>query len=120
VHAALIEQALFNILDNAMKYSPEHSHIDLRACASKERNGVYLYIADQGPGIPDDEKEKIFDMFHSIRDGDRHSAGAGLGLTISRGIINAHGGEITVIDDEANPGSTFKIYLPVTGTPGAE
>jgi two-component system sensor histidine kinase KdpD len=116
VHAALIEQALFNILDNAMKYSPEHSHIDLRAGSSDDRKGIYIYISDQGPGIPDDEKDKIFDMFHTIRDGDRHSTGTGLGLTISRGIINAHGGEITVIDDESNQGSTFKIYLPVTGT----
>jgi len=71
VHAALIEQAMFNMLDSAMIYSPEHSHIDLRAGSSDDRKGIYIYIAGQGPGIPDAEKENIIDMFHSIRDGDR-------------------------------------------------
>jgi two-component system sensor histidine kinase KdpD len=116
VHAALIEQALFNILDNAIKFSPDNSGVDVNTATAASGNGIIIEISDQGPGIPDDEKELIFDMFHTLRDGDRHSTGTGLGLTISRGIINAHGGEISVQDDATGKGSTFKIYLPVSGS----
>jgi two-component system sensor histidine kinase KdpD len=116
VHAALIEQALFNILDNAIKFSPDNSGVDVSTATAASGNGILIDISDQGPGIPDAEKELIFDMFHTLRDGDRHSTGTGLGLTISRGIINAHGGEISVQDDVTGKGSTFKIFLPVSGS----
>jgi two-component system sensor histidine kinase KdpD len=116
VHAALIEQALFNILDNAIKFSPNNSDIDIKVNLSTDKKGISILIKDQGPGIPDEEQDKIFDMFHTIRHGDRHPSGTGLGLTICKGIISAHGGEIAVLDDKVNAGTTFHIYLPVTGT----
>lgn len=115
VHPALIEQALFNILDNAIKFSPEDSIVDVRAVFSSDENTIHIFVTDHGPGIPENEKEKVFDMFHTIRRGDRHAAGTGLGLTISRGIINAHGGDISVIDDDITTGTTFRINLPLTG-----
>ena len=107
--ARLIVQVLINILNNAVKYTPEGSHIDLSACREGER--VRISIADDGPGIPDGSKEKLFDMFYTANnargDGRR---GLGLGLALCRSIVTAHGSTITVADNPPR-GSVFSFTL---------
>lgn len=114
VHAALIEQAIFNLLDNAIKFSPVSSSIEVEI-SRKNEDIIQISIADKGPGITDDNKQKIFDMFETIRNGDRQIAGTGLGLTICKGVINAHGGNIEVFDQSEDTGSVFLLTLPIAG-----
>lgn len=111
VNAALIEQVLFNVLENAVKFSPEASPLTISV---RRKNGnVIIDIADCGPGIPADERTRIFDMFYTVRRGDRHAAGTGLGLTITHGIITAHGGTVEVLDGPDGVGTVMRITLPV-------
>ncbi|MDB5661179.1 MAG: two-component sensor histidine kinase [Cypionkella sp.] len=88
----LLEQVLFNIIDNAVKYSPEGSEISLSA----KTNGslLTLTIADSGPGIPLEDRDRIFEMFYRVEGGDRQRAGTGLGLAICKGLIESMGGSI--------------------------
>lgn len=116
VHAALIEQALFNLLDNAVKFSPEDSKIRLDCVA--EAHNLVITVCDTGPGIDDSEKEKVFERFHTAGQGDRRKSGSGLGLTICRGMIAAHGGKVTIHDNpemknEARRGCCVRIELPL-------
>lgn len=106
----LIIQVIMNLVDNAVKYTPPGSHIRIRAQAAGDR--VELSVADDGPGIPDEQKSKIFDMFYtgSNRLGDsRRSLGLGLGLC--RSIAAAHGGTLTVADNTPH-GAVFSFTLP--------
>ena len=106
----LIIQVIMNLVDNAVKYTPPGSQIHIRAQAAEDR--VALSVADNGPGIPDDQKSKIFDMFYtgSNRLGDsRRSLGLGLGLC--RSIAAAHGGTLTVADNIPH-GAVFSFTLP--------
>jgi two-component system sensor histidine kinase KdpD len=118
VDAALVEQALFNLLDNAVKFSPAGGTIKVKARREGER--VVILITDQGPGIPTDDLERIFDKFYRVRAGDRQVAGTGLGLSICRGIIEAHGGTV-VAQSPASPtgGSRFVVRLPIEPQPAA-
>ena len=112
VHGTLIEQALVNLLDNAAKFSPVAGRIGIQA----ERRGeeVLIDLCDQGPGIPEDEREKIFDMFYSVSRGDRvNRTGSGLGLAICRGMIAAHGGQIQALPGEAGWGTCMRLSLPL-------
>lgn len=106
----LIMQVVINIVDNAIKYTPVGSTItiDMR----KEHGWVIVQIADDGEGIPDEMKQRVFDMFYTAGNeiGDSHRS-LGLGLALCRSIINAHGGEITVSDTVPH-GSTFRFTLP--------
>jgi two-component system sensor histidine kinase KdpD len=116
VHAALIEQALFNLLDNAVKFSPADSDIRLDCVA--EVHNLVITVCDTGPGIDDSEKEKVFERFHTAGQGDRRKSGSGLGLTICRGMIAAHGGKVTIHDNpemknEARRGCCVRIELPL-------
>lgn len=108
VDATLIQQVLVNLIENAVKYSPEHSRISISA----ERNNgdVVVSVADQGPGIKPELKEKIFEKFY--REQTNNTSGAGLGLAICSGITEAHSSRIWVEDNSEN-GSTFKFTLPV-------
>ena len=106
----LIIQVIVNLVDNAIKYTPPGSEIRIRAQAAGDR--VTISVADNGPGIPDDQKPKIFDMFYtgSNRLGDsRRSLGLGLGLC--RSIVAAHGGTLTVSDNTPQ-GAVFSFTLP--------
>lgn len=106
----LVVQVLINLINNAVKYTPPGSHIELSA----QENGdlVTVRVADDGPGISDEAKEKIFDMFYTADnargDGRR---GMGLGLALCRSIVSAHGGEISV-EDSAPHGAAFSFSLP--------
>lgn len=108
--AKLIVQVLINILDNAMKYTPPGSDIDIGW--KQEGKFIYISVADNGPGIPDQAKPHIFDMFYSasnqIADSRRSM---GLGLALCKSIVNAHGGEIMVSDHKPH-GSIFTFSVP--------
>jgi two-component system sensor histidine kinase KdpD len=107
----LFEQVLFNLLDNAGKYTPAGSVIRLQA--RQEGEVVSLQIIDEGEGIPAAERERIFDKFYRIHAADRRRAGTGLGLAICRGFVEAMGGSITAGNRPDGPGAVFTLILPV-------
>ncbi len=110
VNAALIEQVLFNVMENAVKFSPDASPLTISM--RMEMGSVIIDITDCGPGIPLEERKRIFDMFYTARRGDRHAAGTGLGLTITHGVISAHGGTVQVLDGPDGVGTVMRITLP--------
>ena len=112
----LFEQVLFNLLDNAAKYSPAGSVIRLQANRADER--VELRVTDEGEGIPPDDLEHIFDKFYRVHAGDQRRAGTGLGLAICRGFVEAMGGTISAANRADRKGAVFTIRLPVP--PAAE
>jgi len=113
VHAALLEQAIFNVIDNAIKFSPEGATIDV--CCSKQESNIIINIYDKGPGIPEDERERVFERFHTAEKGDRRKSGSGLGLTICRGMIAAHGGTVTIHNGrhQSAGGCCVRISIPI-------
>ncbi len=107
----LIVQVIINILNNAIKYTPEGSHI--RLSAQKEDNMVCIRISDDGPGISDEAKQHLFDMFYTAGIGKADSRrGMGLGLSLCKSIVNAHGGTISVSDNLPH-GAVFSFTLPL-------
>ncbi len=112
VHAALIEQALYNVIENALKFAPTDSRIAIRVRMHEQRIGIE--IEDSGPGIPVSEREKVFEMFHSADRGDRRMAGTGLGLAICKGMIGAHGGSVEIHDATSGQGCLVRVLLPVS------
>ena len=108
--ARLIVQVIINIVDNAIKYTPTGSTITIST--TKKDKQVIVDIADDGPGIPDQAKERIFDMFYIAPNEvvDSHRS-LGLGLALCKSIINAHGGEISVLDNKPK-GTVFRFTLP--------
>lgn len=111
VHPALIEQALFNILENAIRFTPEGSVI--RICGYESNNRLYVDIYDQGPGIPKDSWDNIFNMFYTLSYGDRYPSGTGVGLAISQGILKAHGGAACVVKSSLESGTVIQFFLPL-------
>ena len=107
VDGVLIEQVLINLLENAAKYSPPASPIDVTA--SVKEGMIVTEVADRGPGIPRGEERRIFEKFYQLHP-DREG-GVGLGLTICRGIIESHGGRIWV-EARSGGGSSFCFTLP--------
>ena len=108
--ARLIIQVVINLLDNAVKYAPEGSTIRID---TEGRDGsVVVRIADEGPGIPDDQKEQIFNLFYSSGNptGDSRR-GLGIGLALCQSVIRAHGGTISVSDNVPH-GAVFTFSLP--------
>ncbi|RON02862.1 histidine kinase [Pseudomonas brassicacearum] len=118
VHAALIEQALVNVLENAARFSPAHGRLQLSAGATDSE--LFFSVSDEGPGIPEDERAKIFDMFYTAARGDRGGQGTGLGLAICQGMVGAHGGRISVADGIEGCGTCITIHLPLQEQPGFE
>ena len=107
----LFEQVLFNLLDNAAKYTPAGSVIDFQA---RQGNGaVELRIIDEGEGIPAADLERIFDKFYRVHATDRRRVGTGLGLAICRGFVEAMGGHIEAGNRTDRPGAVFTLTLPV-------
>lgn len=108
--AKLMVQVIINIVDNAIKYTPIGSNILIKTW--KQGDKAMISIADNGDGIPDDMKERVFDMFYSgankIADSRRS---LGLGLSLCKSIVNAHGGKIAVSDNTPH-GTVFTITLP--------
>lgn len=111
IDAGLIIQVIINIVDNAIKYTPKGSMISIETF--KHKDFVEIQIADDGAGISDKDKEKLFEMFYTVKheviDGRR---GLGLGLALCKAIIVAHGGNIAVKDNIPH-GTIFSFTLPI-------
>lgn len=105
----LIQLALRQIIDNALKYSAPASPLEIAAQAEGDR--VLILLRDRGPGIPEKYLERIFEKFYRKDPGKQHIPGSGLGLYIAREIVRAHGGELSV-KSEAGQGSEFCMALP--------
>ncbi|MBV4470819.1 sensor histidine kinase KdpD [Pseudomonas atacamensis] len=118
VHAALIEQALVNVLENAARFSPSHGRLQLRAGANEQE--IFFAVSDEGPGIPEEDRAKIFDMFYTAARGDRGGQGTGLGLAICQGMVGAHGGRISVADGIDGRGTCITLHLPLQAQPGMD
>ncbi|MFC3651732.1 ATP-binding protein [Dyella humi] len=114
VHPALIEQALFNILENAARFSPPGEPVRVVVRVAGDR--LFIDVIDRGPGIPEEERARIFDMFYSVARGDRAPQGTGLGLAICRGMIGAHGGSVEALPGDG-VGTTIRISLPLPSPP---
>lgn len=111
-----IIQVLVNLLSNAVKHSPEGSTVTLR-CTRRDGDGVRFEVEDQGPGIPPGQEERIFERFQQLEAGDDRT-GTGLGLTISREIVQRHGGRIWATS-AAGGGALFVVELPAAPAAGA-
>ena len=109
--SVLIEQVLVNLLENVVKYTPAQSPVTITG--KLHEASVEIEVADRGPGIARDDITRIFDKFVRSR---HDSRGAGLGLTICRGIVVAHGGRIWV-EERQGGGASFRFTLPVVGEP---
>jgi PAS domain S-box-containing protein len=111
IDQARIKQVLMNLVDNAIKFSPLDSRVILKA--NKDNDNILFEVQDFGRGIPKNKQNKIFERFYQVDSGmDRKFGGVGLGLTISKGIIKSHGGDIWV-ESTKKKGTTFKFNLPI-------
>ncbi len=111
INAPLLEQAIINLLDNAIKYGPENSEVQINI--SKTENFMKIIVSDQGQGIPKIHHDRLFERFYSVdKARSRELGGSGLGLSIVKHIALAHGGNISV-KSEVNSGSSFILEIPV-------
>lgn len=117
VDRSKIATALINILNNAIKFTPNGGLIQVRIEQRPEE--VWVRISDNGIGIPSDHLEKIFDEFHQVADHmTRRHNGMGLGLSIARGMVEANGGRLWAESAGPNKGSTFILALPFKASQG--
>ncbi|GAA0580772.1 sensor histidine kinase KdpD [Caenispirillum bisanense] len=114
----LMEQVLVNVLDNAAKYSPANGLIVVEA--GPRDGALELRVEDDGPGIPPDERELVFDMFYRVKARDSRTAGTGLGLSICRGLIEAHGGTIAAEEGRGQRGAAIVLRLPLVAPPALD
>ncbi len=104
-----LEQVAANLIDNAVKYTPPGGHVDVQV--RREEVAAVLRVHDTGPGIPPDELPRIFDrLFRG--DTSRAERGLGLGLSLVKAVVEAHGGTVDVVS-EPGRGSTFSVSLPI-------
>ena len=106
VDRVVLRQALINLVDNAIKFTPQGGNVSIRVSGSDGR--AILDVSDTGPGIPTDARERIFDRFY--RGDEDASAGTGLGLSIAKGAVEANGGDLTLAHSNSD-GTTFRITL---------
>ncbi len=118
VHPALVEQALVNVLENAARFSPPQGR--LQVAVSAGAGSLRFTVSDEGPGVPEAERERIFDMFYTAARGDRGGPGTGLGLAICQGMIGAHGGRVFVADGLGGRGASVALELPLQPQPEME
>ena len=111
----LVEQVFVNLLENAVKYTPPGTAVEVSASAGD--GAIVVEVADRGPGFPPGEEARVFDKFYRVA-GATSTAGVGLGLTICRGIVTAHGGRIWA-ENRPGGGAVFRFTLPLGGTPPA-
>ena len=111
----LIEQVFVNLLENAVKYTPAGTPVEIAAAAAE--GAIVVDVADRGPGVPAGEESHLFDKFYRVA-GAASVAGVGLGLTICRGIITAHGGRIWA-ENRPGGGAVFHFTLPLAGQPSS-
>ena len=113
IDSMLIERVFANLLENAVKYTPSGTPIEI--AAATDNNELVVTVSDQGHGIPAGEEKRIFEKFHRV-DSEGNQGGAGLGLSICRSIVNAHGGRIWA-DNLSSGGAAFHFALPLTEPP---
>lgn len=111
IHGALIEQVLVNLLDNAAAHAPEGSTIEVRT--RRDGAAAIIDVMNEGPQIPESERERVFDMFYRVSFGDRQRPGTGLGLAICRSVVAAHGGTIAVVPHPDREVTVMRIELPI-------
>jgi two-component system sensor histidine kinase KdpD len=111
VDFVLLEQVVFNLLDNAAKYAPPGSTVSISGRLF--HGSVVLEVADEGSGIAVTELERIFGKFHRLEAADHQRAGTGLGLAICRGFVEAHGGAIVARNRTGGSGAVFAVTLPL-------
>jgi K+-sensing histidine kinase KdpD len=116
VDARAVAEVVYTLLDNAAKYSPPGTRIGLQAESAGDGT-VQLSVEDEGPGVPLELRERVFDkFFRAMRDGDAGEpkpTGTGMGLAIAKGLVEAHGGRIRVEDGPGGRGSRVVVTLPV-------
>jgi len=113
VDAVMIEQVLINLLENVLRYTPERSPVEIMAEASSF--AVEISVADRGPGIPKGSENKLFEKFYRVQR-EAAQSGVGLGLTICRAIIEAHGGTIQA-QNRSTGGAVFSFIIPLDHLP---
>ena len=110
-----LEQVMMNILGNAIKYTPDGGHI--RVTAGSDEEIVWMEVCDDGIGIPEKDRDRIFERFYRVdKARSRESGGTGLGLSIAREIVQRHKGTIGLADHKG-PGTTIRLTLPIAGPP---
>ncbi|MDH5763561.1 MAG: ATP-binding protein [Nitrospinota bacterium] len=110
LHPQLFEQALINLVDNAIKYSQPSTQV--RVAVSSDKGGIKVAVTDEGRGIEKEHFPRLFERFYRVdRDRSREMGGTGLGLAIVKHIAQVHGGSVSV-DSTVGKGSTFRIHLP--------
>ena len=107
---ALLGQVLANILENAVKYSPKGDVITLSSYAKADE--VVFSVIDRGPGVPEAEREKVFDLFYQVAGGDKTPTGTGLGLAIVKGMVDAMGGRVAASSGPEGRGAMVSVTLP--------
>lgn len=113
VDASQVQRVLVNLLENALKFSPPGESVHVRVAATRKE--LLVRVVDRGPGVPEEERERIFEPFHRFA-GEASRGGAGLGLAIARGFAGANGGRVWVESHEQQ-GATFVVALPVVEVP---
>ncbi|MEJ6476230.1 sensor histidine kinase [Pseudoalteromonas piscicida] len=108
IQAALIEQALFNLIENAVTFSPDGERVEISL--GETQQALLIFIQDNGPGIPVARRKEVFTAFSSFRQSASKDGGSGLGLSVARGIIRAHGGDIRILP--TTQGCTMEVSLP--------
>jgi two-component system sensor histidine kinase KdpD len=109
-----MDQVLTNLIENAVRYTPPESPIDVYA--ERQDSHIVISVADRGPGIPTADLERVFDKFYRVlpkKGTTKHPTGSGLGLAVSKGLVEAHGGQIWAKQREGG-GTVFSLTLPVT------
>jgi two-component system sensor histidine kinase KdpD len=112
--AVLIRQVLVNLLENALRHAPGDSPLEIEALPGA--GVVTVEVRDRGPGIGSDDAEHLFDRFERGSAADRRDGGVGLGLTICREIVRAHGGRISIENREGG-GALVRFILPLEQEP---
>lgn len=112
-----VGQIFINLIGNAIKFTPDNGKVTVRISASSqngsEHNGFHVEVIDTGPGIPADEREKVFDKFRQLGSVQtRQQGGSGLGLSIAAGIVEAHGGKLWVDAGDNGQGCNFQFFIP--------
>ena len=109
---ARMGQVFTNLIGNAIKFTPNNGEVSVEIEA--DGNLLHVEVIDTGPGIPPEERQKIFDKFYQLSDiSTRQQGGSGLGLSISKSIVEAHGGKLWIDDGNQGKGSNFQFVLPV-------
>jgi PAS domain S-box-containing protein len=108
----IVKRVLLNLLGNALKYSPEHSEIEVSAVYARDAREIRIAVKDRGQGIPPEFLEKIFEKFTQVNGPERARVGHGLGLTFCKMGVEAHGGSISV-ESALGKGSTFTFTIPL-------